>query len=501
MPNMTGAKIKRIGLPLLWLGFALTGSLSLFHWLLVLHAGLITLDLEILEIWLPGGIAAILVGIVILPRLRLLSLSGKRNTSNLFFMLAVAVLAIPAGVAQCYMHNATGELVHVTDLAAIPADTTARYFAPPTICLAKGGAVGQPVTETDSHNTTLTINLHVYVPACVKDYTQMVARVWVDLQYSDSMSTQLTSTEKDARYRTFLNSAQEKLNADAMTEYSYLERVLGGTEYRTFEKALQNNKVASAKSLLLKPWSGAFESRAGDTLNWLLGSFVIGNLLWLAFVAATPVNESAWASTENVHERNGLAALITPTMKNYGLPLLLDTNVLVYLAMVLSGLGIVSFQADDLIAWGGNYGPAIHGLGVLRLFSSQFIHAGLMHVANNMYGLLFAGIILAPVATNLRLIVWYLACGLGGSAASIVVHPDIVGVGASGAIFGLFGIALTLSLLKDARFGNSMKAIWINAGIFVAINLGLGDHAWHRQCRACRRAVNWNNDRPWCLFL
>src|SRR4051812_37156532 len=89
-------------------------------------------------------------------------------------------------------------------------------------------------------------------------------------------------------------------------------------------------------------------------------------------------------------------ALLMPNNQWYALPVLLDINILVYVAMVISGLGVVSFDADDLLNWGANYRPALHGFGLLRLFSSQFVHGGVMHLANNLYGLLRAGIFLGP---------------------------------------------------------------------------------------------------------
>lgn len=134
----------------------------------------------------------------------------------------------------------------------------------------------------------------------------------------------------------------------------------------------------------------------------------------------------------------------------------------------------MSFDRDELLAWGANYRPAIHGLGIFRLITSQFVHGGLVHLANNLYGLLFAGMFLTPVVVNGRLIACYLLCGLGGSIASVLAHPATVSVGASGAIFGLFGILLTLVLFGDTRLAKARKFIFINAGIFVGLNLLIG---------------------------
>jgi len=134
----------------------------------------------------------------------------------------------------------------------------------------------------------------------------------------------------------------------------------------------------------------------------------------------------------------------------------------------------MSFDPDDLLAWGANYRPAIHGFGIFRLIASQFVHGGLIHLANNLYGLHFAGLFLSPVVINGRMIACYLLCGLGGSIASLVTHSATMSVGASGAIFGLFGILLTLDLLGDTRLAVMRKVIFIGGGIFVGWNLLIG---------------------------
>jgi rhomboid protease GluP len=53
-------------------------------------------------------------------------------------------------------------------------------------------------------------------------------------------------------------------------------------------------------------------------------------------------------------------------------------------------------------------------------------------------------------------------------------NPATISIGASGAIFGLFGILLTLLLMRDARLDETRKFILLNAGIFVAFNLVIG---------------------------
>ncbi|MBV8977627.1 MAG: rhomboid family intramembrane serine protease [Alphaproteobacteria bacterium] len=169
----------------------------------------------------------------------------------------------------------------------------------------------------------------------------------------------------------------------------------------------------------------------------------------------------------------GLAAFFVPRRQFWGLPLLLDVNILVYVAMVASGLGVMEFDVRDLVDWGANFRPALEGWGWLRLLTSTFVHGGLIHIAMNMYGLLIAGVLIAPAARNARLILCYLICGAAGSAASAFMHAEVVSVGASGAIFGLFGMLFALLMLGDGRFRAQRKSLLSNAAFVIALNLGL----------------------------
>jgi membrane associated rhomboid family serine protease len=167
--------------------------------------------------------------------------------------------------------------------------------------------------------------------------------------------------------------------------------------------------------------------------------------------------------------------VFVPTRRFFALPLLVDTNIAVFAWMAFS-LGTKTFGRDGLIAFGAIYGPAIHGLGVLRLISSQFIHLSYAHLSSNLYGLIFTGLFLRPVLSNAALIICYVLCGLGGGITSVLVHPNIVSAGASGAVLGLAGILLSLVVLRDERVEGLPIAILFNIGLLVALTLYIGSN-------------------------
>ncbi len=152
---------------------------------------------------------------------------------------------------------------------------------------------------------------------------------------------------------------------------------------------------------------------------------------------------------------------------------LMAVNVLIFLMMWISGAGFFSMDADSLIRWGGNYTHSTLEGDYWRLQSNVFLHGGIMHLLMNMYGLFIGGTVAEAMMGPRRFLIAYLICGLTASAVSLYFHDEVLSVGASGAIFGAFGISLGLSftsiLAKDER-----KSLWSAFGIFVAINLIAG---------------------------
>jgi membrane associated rhomboid family serine protease len=91
--------------------------------------------------------------------------------------------------------------------------------------------------------------------------------------------------------------------------------------------------------------------------------------------------------------------------------------------------------------------PAVADGEYWRLWTVTLLHGDLLHLLFNMYALWLCGPIVERWFGRVRFIGFYLACAAGGSAASFVFGGDVPAVGASGAIFGLFGILLAAGRL------------------------------------------------------
>jgi membrane associated rhomboid family serine protease/Tfp pilus assembly protein PilF len=118
---------------------------------------------------------------------------------------------------------------------------------------------------------------------------------------------------------------------------------------------------------------------------------------------------------------------------------LLAVNIAVYVWMVLHHASPTSPGTDQIIRWGGNFGPLTLGTEPWRLLTALFVHIGIVHLLANMWALYVLGRLAETVYGHWTYLCVYLIAGLSGSVASLLWNPLGVSAGASGAIFGIAG--------------------------------------------------------------
>jgi rhomboid protease GluP len=132
------------------------------------------------------------------------------------------------------------------------------------------------------------------------------------------------------------------------------------------------------------------------------------------------------------------------------MPVLFAATVLAFVAVVASGGSIMSPAPDLLQRWGATYGPLVAAGEWWRLGTAMFLHGGLIHLAFNMFVLLSIGALVERMFGHVPFLLVHLASGVAGSVASVYAHPLSVGIGASGAIFGLYGALFGYLVWKRA---------------------------------------------------
>ena len=166
-------------------------------------------------------------------------------------------------------------------------------------------------------------------------------------------------------------------------------------------------------------------------------------------------------------------------------PAIVAANLLVFAAAAYSGAGVMTPNAEVLLKWGTNFAPLTMDGQWWRLFTSMFLHFGLLHVALNMWALAISGRLVERLYGSAYFALIYLVAGLCGSLASLLWNADVNSAGASGAVFGVYGAMLAFFLRKDTRVPASIVRQQRNSGLaFIFYNLmyGFGHHGIDNAC-------------------
>jgi len=187
------------------------------------------------------------------------------------------------------------------------------------------------------------------------------------------------------------------------------------------------------------------------------------------YVYTPPEEKKSWFVEKLIE----FTSLLTPKQDFFMSPILIIFCVLVYVSMVASGVHFINPTPESLVLWGANFTTLTFQGEYWRLLSNCFLHIGFIHLLFNMYALLYIGLLLEPVIGKLKLGFAFILTGVGASLVSLIWHDLIVSAGASGAIFGLYGVfiaLLTTNIIDKENKGGILTSILI----FVGYNLLLG---------------------------
>ncbi len=156
---------------------------------------------------------------------------------------------------------------------------------------------------------------------------------------------------------------------------------------------------------------------------------------------------------------------------------LIAINVVVFIIETAAGAPLGGGGGGTIWNHGVLYGPAItahnvpapfpyHGVHEYwRLVTGGFLHDGLFHILINMLSLYFVGIVLEPAIGRLNFAAIYIASLLAGAFGALLFQPGLPTVGASGAIFGIFGALIVVARARGIPIWQS------GLGFVLIINL------------------------------
>lgn len=145
--------------------------------------------------------------------------------------------------------------------------------------------------------------------------------------------------------------------------------------------------------------------------------------------------------------------------------ILIALNVAVFFAEIATGSGGVGTMTSSLIPEFGLFGPSVANGEWYRLLTSGFLHASIVHIGFNMFALFFLGRILEPGIGTARFVAIYFVSLFAGSLGAVLLSPGSLTIGASGAIFGIFGATFIIARSRG------VDALASSIGIILVLNL------------------------------
>ena len=119
---------------------------------------------------------------------------------------------------------------------------------------------------------------------------------------------------------------------------------------------------------------------------------------------------------------------------------------------------LMSLDFRALVMTGANFGPLSGGREPWRLLTATFLHRGILHLVFNTWAMMAVGPMIEQLYGPRKMFVLTLATGVGGNILSLWWHgPALRQVGASGAIFGLIGVAAVYGFRRGDALGQSLK--------------------------------------------
>ncbi|MGG7078044.1 rhomboid family intramembrane serine protease [Clostridium sardiniense] len=147
--------------------------------------------------------------------------------------------------------------------------------------------------------------------------------------------------------------------------------------------------------------------------------------------------------------------------------ILILINVIVFIITAIVSKSIVDINTRVLIEFGAKVNYLINQGEVWRLITCAFLHGGIMHISFNMYSLFIVGTVVEKIYGWKKYLSIYLFSSITSSLLGYILGPNMISVGASGAIFGILGAFLWFALrekkhLQRGVLGNIIAVIILN---------------------------------------
>lgn len=444
-------KLKLVYVPFVAVSIGAILFYGLFRWLFDFKLGLLPLKEDVFNIWIPGLLAPIAIFIWIRPRVRVLDLNRRGKDGQYPFLLVLMfAMAFPIGASQFYLEETSFDLIALGEANELESFRKQKYFSLRSFQIDhKACAAYFEPSVSGRFNDSLSFGRYFVCPF------KGAENAWYGFRYHRTVDNNIDDEKKLAAYKDFIAYSDAEFASYDFYKLSYFEKVANSSTRDGYLEAANKGGSSAelSKVIVLERKFGDVNRRLESSFSWFWGTSLFFATLVFFMVLCQRLNDTELDSIarEEGPKNDDLSEVLSfldPRGINGTGGMLVLLNVAVFVVLVFFGLDIASPTAKQLLEVGGNRRFEVLNGDYWRLFTSVFIHGGIMHLLMNLIGLVLGAMLLEGVLGRVKLIASYVVCGVLASVASIFWHESTVSVGASGAIFGLFGLVFVFAVTQ-----------------------------------------------------
>ena len=177
--------------------------------------------------------------------------------------------------------------------------------------------------------------------------------------------------------------------------------------------------------------------------------------------------------TDNINQKNESKSKIAEKIFSFKKPIVTYSLIFICILVFILMYVLCNCSTDNytLLVFGANVDTLTKNGDYYRLFTSMFLHIGILHLLCNMYSLYIIGKEVENVFGKVKYLIIYLLSGIAGSILSLAFNHNTICAGASGAIFGLLGALLYFGYYYRTYLGATLTRTIIPV---IVLNLIIG---------------------------
>jgi len=264
------------------------------RWIFEVNLKSFIIESEVIEVWLPLIISAVVVILFLRRRIQLLNLANRFNKGYLFYQLFIfGLIALPFLNFQKYISRAFYKLEIINSISEIDLEQAERYYKISTYEVDQLNA-HSIIKKSGRYNTSSSARLYIVAPLKgQKNDRENIPYIWYATKYQKEVNLHNPSPRNSYPFNDFLNQSLRAYDNRYLKDGRYFINLPHSEERTNYVQAIKRayTSIDDRRLIILLPKTNSFDERFENHLFWFLFSLVLGTLLFSLMVKIPSIDE------------------------------------------------------------------------------------------------------------------------------------------------------------------------------------------------------------------